>query len=270
MCSALAEWLSASEERKLVVMFHEMWATGKPWQSAFWQVSAQKACVERLFDLASCAIVSNATNEKHLREFAREGRIVQIPLGSTYSYSGSGAKNWRSAVVFGRWWSRETAIKMHAQLIKRLDRARLIEQFVLAGESCSPANDPGLNLLKKWKLNAPVHCEFDLAIDSLPQAFLDSGLALMSARTSALMKSTAFHISASLGQVAIARQNKPADSPLLSGRHFLSYSDPQTIIDTIGQTEQLLLVSKEAAKLARDEFSWRMIAAKWSELLSTL
>jgi hypothetical protein len=52
LVKALERWRMANNRRKLVTMFHELYATGPPWTSSFWLSSVQKNLTTRLARLS--------------------------------------------------------------------------------------------------------------------------------------------------------------------------------------------------------------------------
>ena len=58
LVEGLERWKEHRARRRLIVMFHETWASGLPWQSSFWLCPLQRWCVARIARLAD-AVVTN-------------------------------------------------------------------------------------------------------------------------------------------------------------------------------------------------------------------
>src|SRR5437763_11985208 len=52
LVNALEQWRAEDNRRRLVTMFHELYATGPPWTSAFWLSSVQRKLMTRLARLS--------------------------------------------------------------------------------------------------------------------------------------------------------------------------------------------------------------------------
>ena len=63
----LRRWKARSPGRRLVVMFHELWAYGPPWRSSFWTYPVQRALVTALLRLADNYLTSTDLYARRLR-----------------------------------------------------------------------------------------------------------------------------------------------------------------------------------------------------------
>lgn len=77
LVTGLSAWKRARPGSRLVVMFHETWASSTvPWQSSFWLSSLQKACVRRLVRLADVVVTNTQFYAQRLRGLLRS----HVPL----------------------------------------------------------------------------------------------------------------------------------------------------------------------------------------------
>ncbi len=67
LLDALTVWRKRRTSAKLAVFFHEVSATGKPWQSAYWLSPVQRYLARRLLELADAAVCSIEQNSAALR-----------------------------------------------------------------------------------------------------------------------------------------------------------------------------------------------------------
>jgi hypothetical protein len=90
----------------LVTIFHELYATGRPWHSAFWLSPLQKQIVRTILKLSSVAITPTDLYSKRLSQW-RDGRRVKVtamPVFSSMGEPGCGSPpsaRTAAAVVFG-------------------------------------------------------------------------------------------------------------------------------------------------------------------------
>lgn len=104
LVDGLALWKSVSENRRLVTMFHEVYATGPIWRSSFWTAGAQRRIARDLTRLSDAAFVSSKGGHDQLRPLCET-----LPLEVLEVFSNVGERaSYRSlferppaAVVFG-------------------------------------------------------------------------------------------------------------------------------------------------------------------------
>ncbi|HEY9869457.1 MAG TPA: hypothetical protein V6D08_09860, partial [Candidatus Obscuribacterales bacterium] len=256
---ALCEWLARrGTPRRLIVMFHETWARGMPWQRAFWQQARQRHCAERLLSLATIAVTSTEANLRDLRSLAPDKPLKLIPIGASFPVLPARPKNWHQWLVFGREAARLRALRMHGYLMERAAREGVIERVVLAGECMHPSQDAGRRVLEAWGLPCPVECAFNFSGHDLPEVVLNSGISLMHTQSTYLLKSTSFLLAAGLGQVAVTRQEREPGQGLVAGTHYLSYR-PGTVaelIDVLSCPERLEPIAGRVAVLGSTTLSW--------------
>lgn len=267
---ALRDWLRERQDRRLIVMFHETWARGRPWQRAFWQSGKQRRCAAELLDIAAVAVTSNAAGVRDLKSLNIPTKLYLIPLGSSFSLSAAEYKNWRSLVVIGKEHSRLRALKTHSSFLKQISKAGLIDKLVLAGQSQDPGADSGRHLIDSWKLPVDLDCAYNFASNNVPDTVLTSGLSLMHTQSTWILKSTSFQLAAQLGQVPIAIEEHYPGEPLIPGKHYLSYRSGQTgkVISCLKSPEVLSSIAHELSLLGQTYLSWTAIANAWDRLIS--
>jgi hypothetical protein len=128
----------------LMTMFHELYATGPPWTSAFWMSPVQVHVLERLVRL-SCAVLTNrVASAQRLRQYVRKG----VPVRARPVFSNVGEPDYLPefgerepySVVFG-------GSKMKQRLYSDLNLSHVremqcagIERIVDVG---APVDSPG-------------------------------------------------------------------------------------------------------------------------------
>jgi len=87
LLDALRQWRksSPSGDRRLVVMFHELYASGPPWTSAFWTSPLQRWLTKQLARLADCCFTNTTVYGERLANLARthRGKTKVLPVFST-------------------------------------------------------------------------------------------------------------------------------------------------------------------------------------------
>lgn len=269
MAKELAAWKSANPGARLVIMFHETWATGMPWQRVFWQMGAQRQSVADLLKVCDVAVASVKINVDAMRSIDSNKDIRTIGIGSSFNADSSAFKNWRRLLVFGKPGSRRRALRNHAQLLKALDGKNLLDEIVFAGQ-CEPEHlSEDVSSLRSLGIKAPVVTEYNFAGSSIPQSVQTCGLSIMHTQSTYMLKSTSFQLAAQLGQVAITTEERLVDAPFVAGEHFLSYSKSSMgeVINTIEDHSKLCDVSASLNAMYEWSLSWNQIALSWARLL---
>ena len=106
LVDGLQRWRSASVNRSVVSMFHEVYATGPPWASSFWLSPLQRNLAARVASLSDRCLTSTQSYAKLLHEISL-GKQTQIPTLPVFSNIGEPeqvsplAERDRRVVVFG-------------------------------------------------------------------------------------------------------------------------------------------------------------------------
>ncbi len=75
----LSAWKRRSPGARLVVMFHETWASSSvPWRSSFWLSAVQRACVRELARLADAVVTNTSFHAHRLRPFLRPAAPLHV------------------------------------------------------------------------------------------------------------------------------------------------------------------------------------------------
>jgi hypothetical protein len=83
LVDGLARWRREHPRRRLVTVFHEVYATGLPWQSSFWLLPVQRRLARALLRLSNGAVTSLSLYVERLGEELAAGGIVVSPVFST-------------------------------------------------------------------------------------------------------------------------------------------------------------------------------------------
>lgn len=105
LARGLAQWKARGGDRRLLIMFHELWASGPVWRSSFWTSPLQRMVVARLLGLADLWMTSAEVHSARLRELAPSQRAAAcLPVFSNVGEAAPSTFDDRplSAAVFGQ------------------------------------------------------------------------------------------------------------------------------------------------------------------------
>ncbi len=157
--AALRDWKAHSNGR-LCVMFHELYASGSPRQSAFWLQPWSKKIVANLVGLSDewfCS--SELAAEVLVSRFAavrERGRVVPVGANIEPAAPVDFERHWPLAhgeklrvVAFGLPGTRAAAVESHQNLLKLLCARDLVEEIALVGKSGDTEHDETMRALQE-------------------------------------------------------------------------------------------------------------------------
>ena len=222
LCFWLLDELRALRARgrgglRLVVVFHELFATGPPWRSAFWLSQVQALIARRLARMSDALWTNTNQHARWLREAGGSSRqIVVRPVFSNIgeplaSPPTTGRRP--TAVVFGSASTRQRAfdaLRGHETTLRRLG----IEELVEAGNGAMSKGTPtAIACRHAGRLDPP----------ELRQLLLDSRFGLLDYPSTFLGKSGVFAACAAHGCVVIDTSPPGPDTDgLVAGTDYLS------------------------------------------------
>ena len=95
-----AQALRRNFRGRWITMFHELWASGPPWRSAFWTRPAQVKIARQIMDLSDSCFVSNQVIASEIRRCDPAKPIHQLPVMSNFGepqlhdFSGRSPMRW--------------------------------------------------------------------------------------------------------------------------------------------------------------------------------
>lgn len=104
LIKSLEKWKQISISRKLITIFHEIYATGPIYRMSFWTSLAQKYLAKKLLKLSNVAIVTSKHNHTILSSFDKKKKII---YSNVFSNIGELKKNRKLqnrkniAIIFG-------------------------------------------------------------------------------------------------------------------------------------------------------------------------
>jgi hypothetical protein len=152
-------WSRCAGRVPLVTIFHELYATGRPWQSSFWLSPLQKHIARSILNLSSAAITPTDLYRNRLSEW-RDGNAIEItpmPVFSNVGEPGCGpapCARTAAAVVFGLAGVENVIFGSHRAEIERIISALGIEKIFDIGPrfSATPHTLAGAPVISKGAL----------------------------------------------------------------------------------------------------------------------
>lgn len=206
LAQGLEAWKSRAANRRLVVMFHELYAFGPPWRSSFWASPSQRCIATHLANLADCC----ATNLRRYADWlgtkagSHLNRVCTIPVFSTVGeLAATRPLNSRAPnmILFGgAKWVKELLGKYRNETLSCC-RALGIEQIVTVGSSAGTA-PVGLPI--------PVTERGFMHADQVAEIIQSSRIGMMNYFSGYLAKSTVFAAYSALGALPILPRFNPS------------------------------------------------------------
>lgn len=280
---ALAQWRNASRircpaSRRLVVMFHEMYARSSPLRSPFWVAPIARQIIRQLVALSDAWVTSC---DRYFNQLTTEfgavpeaGRMVPIasnvPPPANLHWNGSLAPR-RRVLVFGLAKTRLWALERHWRALRALQRAGLIEHITLMGKG-PEAHDERTwqRFAKRIGDGVKWRKRFDLTTAEISRELARHDVGLLANAPDVLTKSGVFAAFATHGVVPMISVSGDAPvTPALRGA--LLVNDERS---TVARIVQLLRDGanwrerrEKLLKVAGNELAWPGIAQAWSGVL---
>jgi hypothetical protein len=234
---------------RVVTMFHELFASGPLWGSAFWLSPLQARIARKLARLSSAIWTNTELHGRWLRE--QVGPPTPITVQPVFSNVGepehraptSGREP--SLVVFGSVSTRRRALAALPQYIEALMRQGISEVLEVGSGEATPWTAPGLKLRFLGRMGKP-----DL------RALLErSAYGLIEYPSNCLGKSGVFAAYCAYGCVVLNVSDAADDSDgLQAGVHFVNLSRSASLTNDVRAREAMALVAQawyEAHALSR-------------------
>lgn len=219
MLDGLSRWRSNGQGRRLVVMFHELYAMGWPWRKAFWYSAPQRALSAALARLADACWTSNRRYAGWLEQVL--GRPV--PTFPVLSNLGEPAAlpEWPTRepalVVFGRAVNRERAYRALLNDLIAIARTHGLTRLHDVGAPLGrPLAFPGMTVVEHGLLPA----------DQLSSLLQRCRIGVIHNEGSPLAKSGVVAAYAAHGVAVCSEAGQPAADGLVPGFNLMTADDP--------------------------------------------
>ncbi len=222
LAAGLESWRQAGGRRRLVTVFHELYAGGPIWSTAFWLRPMQKQIVRRLARISDGVQLSGEVPERLLRALIGPTQRATnvLPMISCVGESPDLAplsSRTRNAVVFGT-PGRRSAVYQRSGTVIALLRERLnIAELLDIGEPLADYSSAPADLIRVGSANS----------DLVREALKRSIIGLIDYRTELLSKSAIFasYCAHGLASVVLEQDSTEPHDGLERGVHFLTEQD---------------------------------------------
>lgn len=237
LVDGVRQWRARGGGRRLVTIFHEVYATGPPWRSSFWLSPLQRRLAAELAVRSDALTTSLALYAQALRRWVAAERIAVLPVASTVGEPGAVpplTARRRRLVVFGSAGVRGRAYGPAAPELVAACRALGIDEILdvgPAGAMAPPAAVAGV----------PVRVIGTLPAGEVSALLLEALGGFLAYPPAFLAKSTIFAAYCAHGALPVCTcPPAPADDGLRAGRHYwrpgqsetaCGPADPQAIAD---------------------------------------
>ena len=233
LVNGLEAWRGASRRPWLVTMFHELFASGPPWRSSFWNSPLQRWIVARLARTSDCCVTNIRRYARRLETWRPSGSrgVEVLPVFSNVEESENWTSNRRNEmVIFGSRVWREAAYTNSIEDLIKVCRLLDIKKIHDIGPPLSADFEPPIAIERHGVLPPP-------AVKEIMQNAL---VGFFTYPTPFLGKSTIFAAYASHGVVPITvdANNKTNEDHLRLNNHFLTcgaLAGNPASISTIGE-----------------------------------
>ena len=222
LVTALERWRKESSERRLVTLFHELYATGPPWSSSFWLSPLQKSLATRLARLSDQSMTSLESYSRVVQEMSGKSPNTEtsLPVFSSIGEPQSPLplnERRRRLVVFGTRGRRIEVYKRSAADLNRICGALDIEEVLDIGQPIENDFSKGL-VVRSSVLGL-------LSGKRVSELLLDSIAGIIDYPVAMLGKSTIFAAYCSHRMISIVANNgdaRPADGLEADSHYWLS------------------------------------------------
>lgn len=282
LVGTLTRWIQNRERKRLrprfAVMFHELWSSGQPWQSAFYLHWLQWWLVRSLHRRADVSITSNERMRSLLEEIAPK-ETVRIPISSNFPIPENYSVQERHIpplriLIFGQTATRLAAVDAHERLLKALFKNQSLSKVIVAGHGAVASPEPSEDVVRLRSFLPESHVEVrgSVKIENGAQIFMDNDVFLSFYPASLSCKSGVFMAAMACGCPGILCEADNKDG-LVPGRHFLACdgSDRQVkdVLEAV-RTGALKRIRTAAGQWYSENASWSVTGRKYGELLGHL
>lgn len=232
----LRRWRKGASTVRLVAVFHELYAKGRPWNSSFWLSGLQREVARGIWHLANFAITTNTRYMNELASWRPEAadRIALMPVVSNVGelpVTPNSAGRKPRAIAFGSAGLEKLLYVSQRSELESFLRISGVKEIVDIGIRHGP--------VPEQIGSARVVCLGQQAATAISKELQESRYGLMVYDIDRLGKSSVFAAYASHGVVPVCLgSSATALDGLESGWHFLRYPFADETLDKLTQISQ--------------------------------
>ena len=153
LVDGLSRWKASAGKRRLVTMFHEVYANGPVWRMSFWTAAPQKRIARDLVLLSDAHFVSSAGGQAHLTQLLPDINVELLPVFSNVGEPDAPiplCNRPERAVVFGGGAQRQKAYKalqrIESELARKLNALGIFEIADIGPHTRAPGRIAGCDV----------------------------------------------------------------------------------------------------------------------------
>jgi hypothetical protein len=280
---ALERWRSERSDRRLVTMFHEMYATSSPLRSPFWVKPWAQQIMQRLVNASDAWVTSCSryfdwlVNEFHAEP--NRGTLLPIAPNVPSAPEADEERLWPldfgrglRVAVFGLPNTRLGTLRRHQGFLSTLVRAGLMESISLIGKSdVSRGHTKKLAELQR-AIGGEWRTQFDLPSAQAAEAIAACDIGCVANDVSTLTKSGVFAAFATNAVVCIASDQEGSSLTAPFDQCVLLNNDKPATCDALlaelKESHSMTARRRLTRQIALAELSWETIASKWNGVIA--
>jgi hypothetical protein len=143
LINALEKWRTNNKNVRLFTIFHEVYASGPLWTSAYWLSPAQKLLAARLAQISDHCFTNRASSAELIKKLSR-GKHTQVRSIPVFSNVGelnrplSLAERPRKLMVFGTSGRRRQVYQRSKEILRQICQQLNIDEIFDVGRSLNP------------------------------------------------------------------------------------------------------------------------------------
>lgn len=224
---ALHKWKKGGASRRLVVIFHELWASGPPWRSEFYLSLIQRRHTRELHLMCDAAMTSVPTMVRMLDKI-KPGKTAFQPIPSNLPTLQLNQRTLHRGgpirvIAFGQETSRLLSIRAHEKLLRRLHAEGLLGTVRVVGKAATAGASPSedVRLLRTFLPGEKIEAAANVSPQQGAELLGQSDLFLSYYPAELLCKSGALMAALGCGCVPILPDSVRSE-PLQAGVEFLA------------------------------------------------
>jgi len=215
LVEGLTRWRLGADGRRLVTLFHEVWASGPPWRSSFWLQPLQRRLAAAVARVSGAAITSLDRYGEVIRPWREDHEVMVTPVFSTIGEPeavSALAQRTRRIVVFGGAGVRRRAYSRFLPDLAKAARMLEVEEICDVGTLID---------LPPLAGDVPVRPLGVLSSDEVSELLLGSVAGFLAYPPDFLPKSTVFAAYCAHGLLPVCAWHRhPERGPVVAGRHY--------------------------------------------------
>jgi len=273
---AEAAYATGAETRKFATVFHDTWpCSAAPWGKAFYREKLQQWIVKRLHRDSNFSVTSAWRLLAVLNHVAPK-KTLWLPTPSNLPVAvrtGEGKQNREAGfrvVIFGTPHSRCAAVQAHANLLRTLDKKKLLARATILGAADDTVvSKRGVELLQKSVSSGRIEILGGLNAEAASRVLTDADLLLSHRTGEAACQSGAIMAALGTGCPAVLRDGRNS-APLNENEHFIASDDSRLSVDRferMNATGKLERIAAAGQQWYRQHADLKVIARRYSEAL---